>query len=96
MKQVGIHRPGEHFDTKVRITNHGASPTIIIGALADCSCVAARTLPKAIASGETVALPVEIHVDSVLGYWRQHVTYLTNDTRQPRLDVELIGRVESH
>ncbi len=96
LKQVGIHRPGDHFETEVRITNHGSAPATILGALADCSCVATQNLPKTIAPGETAALPVRGHFGSTLGEWRQLVTYLTDDSRQPALDVDLIGRVESH
>jgi len=93
--QVGVHRPDEHFVTQVQITNHGGSSTTIIGAVADCSCVATKGLPTAVVPGQTVALPVSAHFNSAPGEWRQHVTYLTDDTRQPRLVVELVGRVES-
>ena len=96
LKQVGVHHPGDHFETEVRVTNHDTKPTTIIGALADCSCIAAQALPKMIASGDTIALPVEVHFGAGLGEWRQHITYLTNNTRQPQLQLELIGRVESH
>ena len=95
-KLVGIHIPGEHFDTEVRISNHGSAPVTINGALADCSCLAAQLLPKELAPGETAVLPIAVHFGAAVGAWRQHVTYLTNDPRQPRLAVELIGRVESH
>ncbi len=92
LQQVGIHRPGEHFDAEVRITNHDTKPTTIVGALSDCSCVATQALPKDIAPGETVA----IRFGSDPGDWRKHVAYLTNNPRQPQFDVELVGRIASH
>lgn len=96
VRRVGVHRPDEKFDMAVRITNHGDASATIVGALTDCSCLAMQSLPRPIAPGETVALPVRVHFGPQPGDWRQHVTYLTDDSRQPRLDVELVGRVEGH
>ncbi len=95
LKQLGVHKLGDHIDAKVKITNHGDKSVTIVGAVADCSCVATSGLPKDIAPGETVHLQVHASFGPKIGDWRQQITYLTNNFQQPELNLELLGRVES-
>jgi hypothetical protein len=93
VKSIGTHAPGEVYETTVILRNHGRSPVLVLGALAGCACTANRDLPKVVPPGESCSLPIAIHFGKELGDWHQWVTYLTDDTRDPTLRVDLEARV---
>jgi hypothetical protein len=95
VKTIGIHRPGEILDTAVVVRNHGSMPVNVVGAIAECSCIAYRGLPKEIPAGGSARLPIVIRFGAATDEWHQFITFLTDAAQEPEIRFELSGRVEA-
>ena len=93
IRSVGNHSPGDRYQTTISLRNHGTKPITLVGALVECTCVANDGLPASIPAGQEINLPISIHFGRTPGEWREPVFYLTNDPRQPTVNVVLDGRI---
>jgi len=88
-KILGPHRVDEFDKTSLTLRNHGGSAVSVVGAIADCSCIANQGLPRRIPPGGSIELPVSIHFGKTVGTWKQSIRYLTDHPRHPQVKVVL-------
>jgi hypothetical protein len=91
---LGTHRPGETYQVSVAIQNHGSTPISVVGAVADCQCIATRGLPQTIPPGGSQTLPVTIRFGKAVGEWHQSISYLSDESDQPYPRVDMTARVD--
>jgi hypothetical protein len=93
VNNIGTHTTSELYQTSVTLRNHGSSPIVVVGASADCACIANRDLPRTVLPGKSSSLPITIRFGNEAGDWHQSITYLTDDPGEPALRVQLTAQI---
>lgn len=76
-----------------RVTNLTSTPVRILGLHSSCSCLTPGEPPEVIGAGESVLIPVKIHVSRLVPVFDVGLAIFTSDPATPVLRVEVTGTV---
>jgi uncharacterized membrane protein len=82
---LGVGKPGEWRDFRVRVQNRAAKPIRLIGAANDCQCSAGQDLPVQVPAGGETVVRVRVKVGNSVGRRDGKIWIRTDHAAQPLL-----------
>lgn len=90
----GKIKAGEKVSYEFRLTNAGKKPLIIRKAKASCGCTVAAPSKSELKPGESTTIKVTFDSTGRSGKDSKSVTVITNDPRQPTINLVIHGEIE--
>ncbi len=91
----GKIKAGDQVTYEFRLTNVGKKPLIIRKVKASCGCTAATPDKSELKSGESTSIKVTFDSTGRAGRDSKSVTVITNDPRQPTINLVIHGEIEA-
>jgi hypothetical protein len=87
-------KAGEKVEYDFRLTNTGKKPLIIRKIKPSCGCTAAAPSKSELKSGESTTIHVTFDSTGRSGKDSKSITVITNDPRQPTINLVIHGEIE--
>jgi len=95
LHDFGTVTEGDKLKHTFEVKNSGSSPLVIDRVSTSCGCVVAELKNKTIAPGEKIDMEVTFDTAGRRGQNRKSITIISNDSSNPRAQLEVAANIES-